>query len=184
MSPAFAFAAPALEIAAHWLIPGGVLPAQYASAFASLSPSPLDEALAIAPFIQACIGQSFCPFAPQSNVFGPAAALPDAAGAAEPAAGAPDAAATALAVPPAAAAAVSAAAAVGAAEGASVGAADAAAAAVAVGAAPVLVAAAVSSGVADGVPAGPSVFSAQAAQTTRVSATPIRVMILLMKSPW
>ncbi|TKD00802.1 hypothetical protein E8A74_33305 [Polyangium fumosum] len=37
-------------------------------------------------FIQPCIGQAFCPLAPQSNVFGPAAALD--AGAAEPAAGA------------------------------------------------------------------------------------------------
>ncbi|MDI1449449.1 hypothetical protein QHF85_35735, partial [Polyangium sp. 6x1] len=44
-------------------------------------------------FIQPCIGQGFCPLAPQSKVFGPAAALD--AGDAEPAAGAADAAATA-----------------------------------------------------------------------------------------
>jgi len=37
----------------------------------------IDAAFAITVFIQPCIGQGFCPLAPQSNVFGPAAALPE-----------------------------------------------------------------------------------------------------------
>src|SRR5262249_52512805 len=47
----------------------------WASACAIFSPSLDDDALAITLFIQACMGQSFCPLAPQSNAFAPGAGV-------------------------------------------------------------------------------------------------------------
>lgn len=80
MSPALALAAAALEIEDQLPMPGGEWLATYDSAAASFSPSPLDDAEPMTLFIHPCIGQGFWPFAPQSNSFGPAAALPDGAG--------------------------------------------------------------------------------------------------------
>ena len=68
----------ALAIADQPPKPGGGWDATVDSADASFSPSPLDDAPPITLFIQPCMGHAFCPFAPQSYVFAPAAALPGA----------------------------------------------------------------------------------------------------------
>jgi len=117
------------------------------------SPSPLATAEPMTDFIQPCIGQAFCPFAPQSKVF--ATAVPLAAGVPE---------AAALAVPEGAALAVPEAA------GTSVAAAEAVAVAVAVAeSAAVAVAVAVTAAVVE--PAGapvvvPEPSPPQAARST------------------
>jgi hypothetical protein len=86
MSPAAAFAAPALAIALQLPKPATGFEATVESAFESRCASPLATAEPMADFIQPCMGQDFWPFSPQSNFFAAATAVPLAAGAPEAAA--------------------------------------------------------------------------------------------------
>lgn len=73
-SPACAFAAPAAQYEPHEPNPGGGRPPIDSKARARRSGSPEATAPPAAPFIHRCIGQSGCPFDPQSNTL-PAGAL-------------------------------------------------------------------------------------------------------------
>src|SRR5262245_2994032 len=123
-------------------------------------------------FIHPCMGQGFCPLAPQLNVLAPAAALPDAAGAEGASSGPAVALAAAVAVALAGAVAFCVAAAV------AVG----AAVAVAVGteAAVVLVSGAA---VAPAPSFSPPQAGAKSAVAAMAAARP-RVMLVLMNAPW
>src|SRR6266540_1756314 len=71
MSPALAFAAPALAIGPQLGIPAGAWAATYSRFLARAGASSLAAAGAMFAFIHFCVGHGVCPFWPPSNTFGP-----------------------------------------------------------------------------------------------------------------